>query len=174
MEIHPIDIREELVIASKLLIAAVLGAVHSSVTTGSATVATPVIRTYASGVRGRGALHGHRWAIWRMWRPPPALWPTWSWASVSSERWYRVQGCRTAATPKGLTTAATIWCTAAIGVAVGLNMFVIAADRRTAGVLPHQPAPPRLVRALETAHQGQHQQQRLNISHQQPKTQHPL
>lgn len=26
----------------------------------------------------------------------------------------------------GLTTAATIWCTAAIGVAVGLNMFVIA------------------------------------------------
>jgi putative Mg2+ transporter-C (MgtC) family protein len=27
---------------------------------------------------------------------------------------------------RGLTTAATIWCTAAVGVAVGLNMFVIA------------------------------------------------
>lgn len=27
---------------------------------------------------------------------------------------------------RGLTTAATLWCTAAIGVAVGLNMFVIA------------------------------------------------
>lgn len=26
----------------------------------------------------------------------------------------------------GLTTAATIWCTAAVGVAVGLNMFIIA------------------------------------------------
>ncbi|PZR29119.1 MAG: hypothetical protein DI535_03655 [Citrobacter freundii] len=29
-------------------------------------------------------------------------------------------------TTSGLTTAATIWCTAAIGVAIGLNMFVIA------------------------------------------------
>ena len=28
---------------------------------------------------------------------------------------------------RGLTTAATVWCTAAIGVAVGLNMFIIAA-----------------------------------------------
>lgn len=28
---------------------------------------------------------------------------------------------------RGLTTAATLWCSAAIGVAVGLNMFVIAA-----------------------------------------------
>ena len=28
--------------------------------------------------------------------------------------------------PKGLTTASTIWCTASIGIAVGLNMFVIA------------------------------------------------
>ncbi len=28
--------------------------------------------------------------------------------------------------PKGLTTAATIWCTASIGIAVGLNMFIIA------------------------------------------------
>jgi putative Mg2+ transporter-C (MgtC) family protein len=27
----------------------------------------------------------------------------------------------------GLTTAATLWCTAAVGVAVGLNMFIIAA-----------------------------------------------
>lgn len=30
-------------------------------------------------------------------------------------------------TSHGLTTAATIWCTAAVGVAVGLNMFIIAA-----------------------------------------------
>lgn len=29
-------------------------------------------------------------------------------------------------TSRGLTTAATVWCTAAVGVAVGLNMFVIA------------------------------------------------
>ncbi|CAM3863962.1 hypothetical protein B0A58_14185 [Flavobacterium branchiophilum NBRC 15030 = ATCC 35035] len=28
--------------------------------------------------------------------------------------------------PKGLTTASTIWCTASIGIAVGLNMFIIA------------------------------------------------
>lgn len=32
-----------------------------------------------------------------------------------------------AGTSHGLTTAATIWCTAAVGVAVGLNMFIIAA-----------------------------------------------
>jgi len=31
-----------------------------------------------------------------------------------------------AGTSHGLTTAATVWCTAAIGVAVGLNMFIIA------------------------------------------------
>jgi len=29
-------------------------------------------------------------------------------------------------TSQGLTTAATVWCTAGVGVAVGLNMFVIA------------------------------------------------
>lgn len=29
--------------------------------------------------------------------------------------------------PSGLTTAATVWCTAALGVAVGLNMYIIAA-----------------------------------------------
>ena len=32
-----------------------------------------------------------------------------------------------AGTSHGLTTAATVWCTAAVGVAVGLNMFIIAA-----------------------------------------------
>jgi putative Mg2+ transporter-C (MgtC) family protein len=32
----------------------------------------------------------------------------------------------TASSPQGLTTAATIWCTAGIGVAVGLNMLIIA------------------------------------------------
>ena len=31
-----------------------------------------------------------------------------------------------AGTSRGLTTAATIWCSAAVGVAVGLNMYVIA------------------------------------------------
>ncbi len=31
-----------------------------------------------------------------------------------------------AGTSHGLTTAATIWCTAAVGVAIGLNMFIIA------------------------------------------------
>ena len=31
-----------------------------------------------------------------------------------------------AGTSHGLTTAATVWCTAAVGVAVGLNMFIIA------------------------------------------------
>ncbi|MEC5144934.1 MgtC/SapB family protein [Chitinophaga sp. 212800010-3] len=30
-----------------------------------------------------------------------------------------------AGTSHGLTTAATVWCTAAVGVAVGLNMFII-------------------------------------------------
>lgn len=29
-------------------------------------------------------------------------------------------------TSRGLTTAATVWCTSAVGVAVGLNMFIIA------------------------------------------------
>lgn len=29
-------------------------------------------------------------------------------------------------TSHGLTTAATVWCTAAVGVAIGLNMFIIA------------------------------------------------
>lgn len=28
--------------------------------------------------------------------------------------------------PKGLTTSATIWCTAGVGIAIGLNMFIIA------------------------------------------------
>lgn len=31
-----------------------------------------------------------------------------------------------AGTSHGLTTAATIWCTAAVGVAIGLDMFIIA------------------------------------------------
>ena len=31
-----------------------------------------------------------------------------------------------AGTSHGLTTAATVWCTAAVGVAVGLNMYIIA------------------------------------------------
>ena len=31
-----------------------------------------------------------------------------------------------AGTSHGLTTAATVWCTAAVGVAVGVNMFIIA------------------------------------------------
>jgi putative Mg2+ transporter-C (MgtC) family protein len=31
-----------------------------------------------------------------------------------------------AGTSYGLTTAATVWCTAAVGVAIGLNMFIIA------------------------------------------------
>ena len=31
-----------------------------------------------------------------------------------------------AGTSHGLTTAATVWCTAAVGVAIGLNMFIIA------------------------------------------------
>lgn len=31
-----------------------------------------------------------------------------------------------AGTSHGLTTAATVWCTSAVGVAVGLNMFIIA------------------------------------------------
>ncbi|MCW3467168.1 MgtC/SapB family protein [Chitinophaga nivalis] len=46
-------------------------------------------------------------------------------------------------TSHGLTTAATIWCTAAIGVAVGLNMFIIAATASLALYfllsLHHQP-----------------------------------
>lgn len=36
---------------------------------------------------------------------------------------YRSKGSDTS---HGLTTAATLWCTAAVGVAVGLNMFIIA------------------------------------------------
>lgn len=35
-------------------------------------------------------------------------------------------------TSHGLTTAATVWCTAGVGVAVGLNMFVIAIASATA------------------------------------------
>ena len=34
---------------------------------------------------------------------------------------------RSSDTSHGLTTSATVWCTAGVGVAVGLNMFVIAA-----------------------------------------------
>lgn len=35
-------------------------------------------------------------------------------------------------TSHGLTTAATLWCTSAVGVAVGLNMFIIAVTGATA------------------------------------------
>lgn len=37
----------------------------------------------------------------------------------------------TSGTSQGLTTAATVWCTSAVGVAVALNMFIIAAASAT-------------------------------------------
>ena len=123
MEIHPIDIQEELVIASKLLVAAVLGAVvgydrerHSR---------DAGLRTYASVCVGAAlftSIGGHLEDVAATSRIV---------ANVVMGIGFLGAGIvykdANSGYSKGLTTAATIWCTAAIGVAVGLNMFVIAA-----------------------------------------------
>ena len=123
MEIHPIDIQEELVIASKLLVAALLGAVvgydrerHSR---------DAGLRTYASVCVGAAlftSIGGHLEDVAATSRIV---------ANVVMGIGFLGAGIvykdANSGYSKGLTTAATIWCTAAIGVAVGLNMFVIAA-----------------------------------------------
>ncbi|MBK8227469.1 MAG: MgtC/SapB family protein [Flavobacteriales bacterium] len=117
------DIQEELVIASKLLIAAVLGAVvgydrerHSR---------DAGLRTYASVCVGAAlftSIGGHLEDVAATSRIV---------ANVVMGIGFLGAGIvykdANSGYSKGLTTAATIWCTAAIGVAVGLNMFVIAA-----------------------------------------------
>jgi|GEM_PF-2276976 len=144
---HPIDISEEMIIISKLLGAAVLGAVIGYDRPSS----DAGLRTYASVCMGAAlftSIAGHLEDVVATSRIV---------ANVVMGIGFLGAGIvyKDAATvySKGLTTAATIWCTAAVGVAVGLNMFVIAG----AGALlvnHHQPAPPRMVRALESTHQG--------------------
>lgn len=121
-DMHPIDIREELVIASKLLAAAVLGALvgydrerHNR---------DAGLRTYASVCVGAAlftCIGGHLEDVAATSRIV---------ANVIMGIGFLGAGIvykdATSGYSKGLTTAATVWCTAAIGVAVGLNMFVIA------------------------------------------------
>ena len=122
MDIHPLDIREELLIASKLLVAAVLGALigydrerHSR---------DAGIRTYAAVCVGAAlftSIAGHLEDVAATSRIV---------ANVVMGIGFLGAGIvykdANSGYSKGLSTAATIWCTAAIGVAVGLNMFVIA------------------------------------------------
>ena len=121
-DMHPIDIREELVIASKVLAAAVLGALvgydrerHNR---------DAGLRTYASVCVGAAlftCIGGHLEDVAATSRIV---------ANVIMGIGFLGAGIvykdATSGYSKGLTTAATVWCTAAIGVAVGLNMFVIA------------------------------------------------
>lgn len=127
MDIHPLDIREELVIASKLLAAAVLGAFvgydrerHSR---------DAGIRTYAAVCVGAAlftCIGGHLEDVAATSRIV---------ANVVMGIGFLGAGIvykdADSGYSKGLTTAATVWCTAGVGVAVGLNMFAIA----TAGAL---------------------------------------
>jgi putative Mg2+ transporter-C (MgtC) family protein len=127
MDIHPLDIREELVIASKLLVAAVLGALigydrerHSR---------DAGIRTYAAVCVGAAlftCIGSHLEDVAATSRIVANV--VMGIGFLGAGVVYKDAG---SGGSKGLTTAATIWCTAAIGVAVGLNMFAIA----TAGAL---------------------------------------
>ncbi len=122
MDSHSIDLLEELVIASKLLAAAVLGAVvgydrerHSR---------DAGLRTYASVCVGAAlftSIAGHLEDVSATSRIVANV--VMGIGFLGAGIVYKDSNSGYA---KGLTTAATIWCTAAIGVAVGLNMFVIA------------------------------------------------
>lgn len=122
MDTHLIDINDELLIASKLLVASVLGALigydrerHSR---------DAGIRTYAAVCVGAAlftSVGGHLEDVAATSRIV---------ANVVMGIGFLGAGIvykdGTNGNSRGLTTAATIWCTAAIGVAVGLNMFAIA------------------------------------------------
>lgn len=122
MDIHPIDLHEELAIASKLLISAALGALIGYDRERHGRDAG--VRTYAAVCVGAAlftSIAGHLEDVAATSRIV---------ANVVMGIGFLGAGIvykdASSGNPKGLTTAATIWCTAAVGVAVGLYMFVIA------------------------------------------------
>lgn len=119
---HILDVQDELIIASKLIAAAVLGALigydrerHSR---------DAGIRTYAAVCVGAAlftSIAGHLEDVAATSRIVANV--VMGIGFLGAGIVYKDSG---SGYSKGLTTAATIWCTAAIGVAVGLNMFTIA------------------------------------------------
>lgn len=127
METPLMDIQGELVIASKLMVAAVLGALigYDRERHGR----DVGIRTYAAVCIGAAlftSIAGHLEDVAATSRIVANV--VMGIGFLGAGIVYKDSG---SGYSKGLTTAATIWCTAAIGVAVGLNMFTIA----TAGAL---------------------------------------
>lgn len=123
MELHPIDIREELVIASKIIAAALLGGLVGYDRERHGRDAG--LRTYASVCVGAAlftSIAGHLEDVAATSRIVANV--VMGIGFLGAGIVYKDAG---SGYSKGLTTAATIWCTAAVGVAVGLNMFVIAA-----------------------------------------------
>ncbi len=121
------DIQGELVIASKLMVAAVLGALIGYDRERHGRDAG--IRTYAAVCIGAAlftSIAGHLEDVAATSRIVANV--VMGIGFLGAGIVYKDSG---SGYSKGLTTAATIWCTAAIGVAVGLNMFTIA----TAGAL---------------------------------------
>jgi putative Mg2+ transporter-C (MgtC) family protein len=127
METPLMDIQGELVIASKLMVAAVLGALIGYDRERHGRDAG--IRTYAAVCIGAAlftSIAGHLEDVAATSRIVANV--VMGIGFLGAGIVYKDSG---SGYSKGLTTAATIWCTAAIGVAVGLNMFTIA----TAGAL---------------------------------------
>ena len=127
METPLMDIQGELVIASKLMVAAVLGALIGYDRGRHGRDAG--IRTYAAVCIGAAlftSIAGHLEDVAATSRIVANV--VMGIGFLGAGIVYKDSG---SGYSKGLTTAATIWCTAAIGVAVGLNMFTIA----TAGAL---------------------------------------
>lgn len=117
------DIRIELIIASKLIISFLLGAFIGFDRERHGAAAG--IRTYAAVCIGAtlftaiaGHLVGDTGAASRVI------------ANIITGVGFLGAGIiyrnASAGTSHGLTTAATVWCTAAVGVAIGLNMYIIA------------------------------------------------
>lgn len=127
METPLMDIQGELVIASKLMVAAVIGALIGYDRERHGRDAG--IRTYAAVCIGAAlftSIAGHLEDVAATSRIVANV--VMGIGFLGAGIVYKDSG---SGYSKGLTTAATIWCTAAIGVAVGLNMFTIA----TAGAL---------------------------------------
>ena len=122
MDIHPIDLRTELLIAAKLLVAAVLGAAIGYDRERHGHDAG--IRTYAAVCVGAALFTGIAGHLQNVAATSRIV------ANVVMGIGFLGAGMiykdSNSGYSKGLTTAATTWCTAAIGVAVGLNMFAIA------------------------------------------------
>ncbi|HRH68227.1 MAG TPA: MgtC/SapB family protein [Flavobacteriales bacterium] len=119
---HLIDIKDELAIASKLIVAAVLGALIGYDRERHGRDAG--LRTYAAVCVGAAlftSIAGHLEDVAATSRIVANV--VMGIGFLGAGIVYKDSG---SGYSKGLTTAATVWCTAAIGVAVGLNMFVIA------------------------------------------------